>query len=185
MSMQSARTRSRAVGGLLASALVLAVSLASAQESSLDAARAATKATPASLDASLALGRALRRAGRASEALAELRRGATLLPARAGDGAVRVQWEISRTYVDQRDFGQAMVACRLVGAQTGGAAAGHACAAEAHLLWRRASEALVETAQALANGNKSYEAKVAEARSFALQGKDADAERAFRESIAW
>ena len=185
MSMQSARTWSLATAGLLATALMLGAPVSSAQESSLDASRAAAKAAPASLDASLALGRALRRAGRGSEALAELRRGATLFPARAGDGAVRVQWEISRAYVDQRDFGQAMVACRIVGAQTGGAAAGHACAAEAHLLWRRASEALLETAPALAAGNKSYEAKVAEARALALQGKDADAEHGFREAISW
>lgn len=179
MSLQTART------SLLAVALALGVTSAFAQESALDGARARTKAEPASLDASLALGRSLRLAGRTTEAIAELRRGAALLPGRAGDGAIKVQWEIARAYIGQRDFGQAMVACRVAGAQTGGAAAGHACAAEAHILWRRGSEALTETAQALAGGNKLYDAKVSEGRAHALQLEAPAAEKSFREAIAW
>lgn len=183
MSLQNARK----LGIVTSLAFALVASSAGAQESALDGARSAVKSQPASLDASIALGRALRRAGRYAEALTELRRGASLLPGRAGDGAVRVQWEIARTYVGQRDFGQAMVACKVAGAQTGGAAAaaGHACAAEAHLLWRRATEALVEVQAALSGGTKSYEAKVAEAQAYLLQLKEADAEKALREAIGW
>ena len=78
-----------------------------------------------------------------------------------------------------------MVACKVIGALPAGALLGHACAAEAHLLWRRASEALGETAQALANGNKSYEAKVAEGLAHELEVNDAEAESSFRQAIQW
>ena len=57
--------------------------------------------------------------------------------------------------------------------------------AEDHLLWRRASEALVEAALALASGTQSYEAKVAEGLALELQVKDAEAEASLREAIAW
>ncbi len=182
MSLQNAR----ALVGALGLGAVLALSpVAAAQESALDGARGQAKAQPTSFDASLALGRALRRSGHWAEAVTELRRAASMLAGRAGDGAIKVQWELARAYIGQRDFGQAMVACRVAGAQTGGATAGHACSAEAHLLWRRATEALGETSAALAGGTKSYEAKVAEARAYLLQLKESDAEKSLREAIAW
>jgi tetratricopeptide (TPR) repeat protein len=184
MSLQSAR--SSVVRRLAACALAVGLGVASgspafAQESAL----AQAKAQPTSFDASFALGRALRRAGRGPEAVIELRRAASMLPGRSGDGAIKVQWELARTFIAQRDFGQAMIACRVAGAQTGGATAGHACTAEAHLLWRRATEALNETSAALAGGTKSYEAKVAEARAYLLQLKEPEAEKALREAITW
>ena len=171
---------------LAAAALTLLVAQsAGAQESALDAARAAVRASPGDWHASLALGRALRRAGRYADSLAELRRGAASMAGRQPEAAIQLHWEEARTFIGQRDFSQAMVSCRVVGAQTGGAAAGHACAAEAHLLWRRATEALTETQQALAGGNKQYDAKVSQGRAFALQLKDADAEAAFREAMTY
>jgi tetratricopeptide (TPR) repeat protein len=164
-------------------AALLVASTASAQESAIDAAKTAAASNASDPNAALAYGRALRRAGRYDEALRELRRGVAV--ARAADVLAQLHWEIARVSIDRRDFSQAMVACRVVGAQTGAAAKGHACAAEAHLLWRRGSEALTETAAALAGASKLYEAKVAEARALALQLKDAESEAAFKEAIAW
>ena len=169
----------RAVACLVGLAVGLAPASATAQESALDAARAATHAAPNDPSASVAFGRALRRAGRYSESLAELRRGAATLAGRQADSAIKLHWELARTLIAQRDYSSAMVACRVVGAQTGGAAAGHVCAAEASLLWRRASDALVEVQQA----GRSYEGKIALGRALALQLKDADAEAAFRDAM--
>ncbi len=133
----------------------------------------------------LALGRALRRAGHTDDALTELRRGASLASGHEASVAIKLHYEIARSLLDKRDFGQAIVTCKVVGAQTGGAAAGHACTAEAHLLWKRGSEALSETALALAGGNHSVEAKIAEGRAEALNLDDTKAEASFREAIAW
>ncbi len=153
--------------------------LAFAQESALDAARAAVHANANDPNASLAYGRALRRAGRYAEAAAELRRGAATIAGHQPDAAIKLHWELARTFIGQRDFSQAMVACRVAAAQTGGAQAGHACAAEAHLLWRRATDAITELAQA----GRTYDSKVSEGRALALQLKDAEAEAAFRDAM--
>ncbi len=150
-----------------------------AQESALDSARAAVRANANDPNASVALGRALRRAGRYADAATELRRGAGTVAGHQPDSAIKIHWELARTFIAQRDFSQAMVACRVVGAQTGGAAAGHACAAEAHLLWRRATDAVTELAQA----GRTYDSKVSEGRALALQLKDSEAEAAFRDAM--
>lgn len=155
-----------------------------AQESSLDVRRAAVKASPNDPAASLALGRALRRAGHDTEALGELRRGATLWNGRAGEAAVSLHYELARAHIARRDFAQAMVQCKVAGGIAGGSSAGHACAAEAHLLWKRASEAHVETAAALASNPRNYEAMVAEARALELELKEAPAEALLREAAA-
>jgi protein O-GlcNAc transferase len=180
--MQLARKRvlARAV---VAAILGLSVS-AGAQESSLGALRTGAKSAPNDPNASLSLGRALRRAGHDADAIQELRRGASLGSGRSGDVAVALHYELARAHIARRDFVQAMVQCRVAGALAGGASAGHACAAEAHLLWRRASEAHVETAAALASNPKSYEAKIAEARALELELKEAPAEAHLREAIA-
>src|SRR5262245_33316438 len=125
--------------------------VARGQESQIEGLRAAAKAQPTDAPASLALGRALRRAGHTQEALAELRRGVNL----ARSGQLDLHWEIARTLEMRGDFGQTMIQCKVLGALPADpshgrtsqdiAAAGHACAAEAHLLWKRASEALLET----------------------------------------
>src|SRR5262245_4492577 len=142
------------VGGLLLVTALLP-GVARGQESQIEGLRAAVKTQPTDAQASLALGRALRRAGRVQEALAELRRGVNL----ARSGQLDLHWEIARTLEMRGDFGQTMIQCKVIGALPPDpgrgksaadiAAAGHACAAEAHLLWKRASEALTETAQAL------------------------------------
>jgi tetratricopeptide (TPR) repeat protein len=163
--------------------ILLLASTAAAQETSIDAAKSAAASSAGDAQASLAYGRALRRAGKYDAAIAELRRGVSV--ARAADALATLHWEIARVFIDKRDFPQSMVACKVVGAQTGQAARGHACTAEAHLLWRRGSEALTETAAALSGGNKLYEAKVAEARAHGIALKDADAETAFKEAISW
>ena len=155
---------------------------ARAQESLLDGFKTQAKAQPNDPAAALALGRAYRRAGRTQKALGELRRGVNLARGSALDV---LHWEIARTHIAQSEFGLAMVQCRVVGALPGGTAAGHACAAEAHLLWKRASEALVETGLALANGSKSYEAKVAEGTARELEVKLKEAETSYREAIAY
>jgi tetratricopeptide (TPR) repeat protein len=165
--------------GSVTLALALVCAPALAQESALDGARASVRTNPNDVNASLTLGRALRRAGKYAEAATELRRGASTFAGHQPDGAIKLHWELARTFIAQRDFSQAVVECRVVGAQTGGAAAGHACAAEAHLLWRRATDAFTEIQQA----GRTYDSKVAEGRALALQLKDTEAEAAFKDAM--
>jgi tetratricopeptide (TPR) repeat protein len=153
-----------------------------AQESKLDSLRAAARATPSDAQAGLAFGRALRRAGHYADATTELRR--TLAFAR-GPLAVETHYEVARVSLDQRDHGKAMAECRSMASLPGGASASHACAADTHLLWRRASEALLETEQALANGTQSYEGKLAEGLAYELELKEDAAEQSLRTAIGW
>jgi len=131
--------------------------------------------------AALRYGVALRRAGHDADAATELRRGASLPTGGQGDTGVSLRYELARTAIARRDFWGAMSACRSISL----ASASHACVAEDHLLWGRASEALLETAQALAGGTRSYEGKVAEGLAHELEVKDREAEASFREAIAW
>ena len=154
------------------------------------ATRAAAGKSPAIPEARLALARALRRAGEGTEALAELRRGLALGP--KGDLQAALLWEAARAHVDLREFGPAMASCRDLGKVAGGAsrrAAGHVCAAEAHLLWRRASEALTELDKAekdlpAARPEVSYAAKMVLGRARELEAKDAEAEGAYASAVA-
>jgi tetratricopeptide (TPR) repeat protein len=171
-------------------ALVLSTALvgraALAQESQLDGRKAASRAAPLDPRAALQYGIALRRAGHLDAAGQELRRGLGLPGGGGGEMEILLHFELARTAIDRHDFWGAMSACRSMSTPPATPPlASHACMAEDHLLWRRASEALVETAAALANGNPSYEAKVAEALAFELQVKDAEAEASLREAIAW
>ena len=196
MTFRSVARRMASALGVALTIVVSAPQLANAQESGIAEAQAAVKAKPADVDASLAYGRALRRAGRETEALAELRRGAMLTAGRA-DAATMVPWEIARTYIAKRDFEPALATCKgmarppvVIGADF----ASHVCAAEAHLLWRRGTEAsaeLAELAKALAAPNAKpasidvrYFAQVANGRALELASKDADAESAYRDAIA-
>jgi tetratricopeptide (TPR) repeat protein len=187
-------------GVSLASVLAIAFvgQLSAAQESQLDARKAASRGAPLDPAAALQYGVALRRAGHVAEAARELRRGSALSSAGRGPTGIMLRYELARTAIDQHDFYGALSICRSLGPppvsapQTGTPpvsplqeAASHACVAEAHLLWRRASEALVETGLALAHGSQSYEAKVAEGLAYELEVKDADAEASWREAIAW
>ena len=159
-----------------------------AQESQLDALRTSAKSAPTDAAAALALGRALHRAGHEQDAIHELRRGAMLPGGRVGDTALRLHWEIARSHMALRDFGAAMVSCGALGALPGVAAGRQqslACTAEARLVWQLSSEALADAAQALAGGNKLYDAKVTEGRAHDLALDDAKAEAALREAIAW
>jgi tetratricopeptide (TPR) repeat protein len=139
--------------------------------------------------AALALGRALRRAGRFGEALGELRRGAAIAASRPNGLAplhlVQIDWEVARVHMDRHDFFQARTACGVLGALRGAAAEGHACTADAHLVWQRATEALAETAAALTADPQCYEAKVAEGRAEDLALDATKSEAAFRTAIAW
>ncbi|MEO6421067.1 MAG: tetratricopeptide repeat protein [Polyangiaceae bacterium] len=170
---------------LLAAASLGLAKPAYAQESAVESLKASAKATPLDARAALALGTGLLRAGHPLEAGQELRRGANLEAGRSGDVAVDLHYALARVAIAQRDFGQAMVQCRVVGSITGGAPLGHACAAEAHLLWKRASEALTESALAVAGGKKIGAAKLAEGHARELELKEPQAEAAFREAIAW
>lgn len=158
---------------------------AHAQESAVESLKTSAKGSPLDARAALALGKALLRAGHPLEAGQELRRGANLETGRSGDVAVDLHYELARVAIAQRDFGQAMVQCRVVGSITGGAPMGHACAAEAHLLYRRASEALTEVGLAVAGGKKIVAAKIAEGHARELELKEPEAEAAFREAVAW
>jgi cellulose synthase operon protein C len=163
--------------------VVCTTSLATAQESAVEGARARAKAAPRSVDAALDHGRALRRAGREGDAIAELRRA---LP-HAGKRASAIEWEIARAHVGRRDFSQAMSVCRAMGKRADAAPASRVCAAEAHLLWRRATEANAELAE-LAKlkdvpADVQYAAHVAEGRARELEVKEREAEAAYRAAI--
>ncbi|HEY4016586.1 MAG TPA: tetratricopeptide repeat protein [Polyangiaceae bacterium] len=162
--------------------------VASAQESTVDALRATARTNANDPQAALAFGRALRRAGRPGEAIAELRRGVGLAGARA-DTLAALGWEIARVQGDRHDFFQMLAACRAIGGRAEKvapdlAAQRHACAADAHLVRERGTEALSETAQALALDPQSYEAKVAEGRAEDLELDVGKSEAAFRAAIA-
>lgn len=160
--------------------------LANAQESSLTDAKEKTKQSPTSADASIAYGRALRRAGRQNDALNELRRGQIFA---TGDAAITVEWEIARTHIAKRDFYSAMSACSAIKKLklSKGDASFHACAGEAHLLWKRGTEALAEVAEVAkikdASADVVFYTKLVEGRCRELDSKDAEAETAYREAI--
>jgi tetratricopeptide (TPR) repeat protein len=153
-----------------------------AQESQVPALQATGKSSPTDPSAALALGRALGRTGHPVQALAELRRGIGVSAAHP-DVLVQLHWEVARTQIDRRDFAQAMTACTVLGKLPGAVAEGHACAAEAHLVWQRSTEALNETALALAKDPKCYEAKLAEGRAYEFAVDPAKAEASFRAAI--
>lgn len=154
-----------------------------AQESAVAGLQSAAHAAPGDPAAALALGRALRRAGRATPALSELRRGIALSGAHP-DLLAALHWEVARTLSDRRDFAATMTECKVLGTLPGQAAAGHACAADAHLIWQRSTEALGEVALALAKDPHSYEAKLAEGRAYDLALDAAKSEAAFRAALA-
>lgn len=163
---------------------------ASAQESAVAAARDAAKAAPASPEASLAYGQALVRAGREADAIVELRRGMGVSAGKPGMPA-RLGWELARAHIAKREFEAAMATCRGI-AKTGATAqaaqaTSRVCAAEAHLLWRRGTEAMTELAELAklkgAPAEVEYFAKIAEGRAQELASKDAEAESAYREAI--
>jgi tetratricopeptide (TPR) repeat protein len=156
---------------------------ACAQESAVPSAQAATKAAPTDPSAALALGKAYRRAGRLTPALGELRRGIAVSGGRL-DVLAALHWEVARTLVDRRDWVATMTECKVLGSLPGQSAAGHACAAEAHLIWQRSTEALAEVGLALAADPRSYEAKLAEGRAYDFAIDEAKSEAAFRGAIA-
>jgi tetratricopeptide (TPR) repeat protein len=172
------------VGGCVLGGIVCTTGGASAQESALSEAKDRIRQAPTSPEASLAYGRALRRSGREAEALTELRRGQ---PFAKGDTAITVEWEIARTHIAKRDFGAAMGSCKALTKLPNGKAASHACAAEAHLLWRRGTEALGALAELAkipnVNAEVQFHAKLAEGRSRELDAKEADADASYREAI--
>ena len=193
--MKVTHVGSRVWSRLATSALLAAVSAggivcsispaAFAQESFLGTAREATQKAPASADAALAYGKALRRAGRENEALTELRRGQMYAKER---NAIEIDWEIARTLIAKRDFQSTMNACGAIRKLPNGLAASHACAAEGHLLWRRGTEALAETAEVRKLPSVStdvlYAIDLAEGRSHELASRDAEAEASYRAAIA-
>ena len=184
------RVKTTALALVLGVAFSMTAAPATAQESGVDAARDKAKAAPMSVEASLAYGQALRRAGREAEALTELRRGYGLSGGR-GELGGRIQWELARTYIARREFEPAMATCRSMSKSPAAEAASHVCAAEAHLLWRRGSEAESEIAEiakvkapaAPPSGDVQYFAKVALGRAKELSSNDAEAEAAYREAI--
>ena len=130
----------------------------------------------------VAKGVSLRRAGKDTEALTELRRAKA---GANGAAATKIDWEIARTHIAKRDFASAMATCR--GMAKEAPAASRACAAEAHLLWRRGTEALNELAELAklkdAPADARYFGKVAEGRAQELASKEGDAEAAYKKAI--
>lgn len=182
--MKVSRIWATALVGVCVVGGIVSTTEASAQESGLAVVKERARKEPTSADASLAYGRALRRAGREGEALTELRRGQIFAK---GEAAITAGWEIARTHIAKRDFSAAMASCRSVAKLPNGKAASHVCTAEAHLLWRRGTEALSELAELAkapgASGEVLFHAKLAEGRSRELDSKDSDAEACYREAI--
>jgi tetratricopeptide (TPR) repeat protein len=158
-------------------ASALAPSSVSAQEAFLPALRAATKAAPTDPAAAFALGRALRRAGHFVEASRELLRGSQLGSALKGGLNLRLGYEAALATLDRHDVPGALKVCDALGKRS---AIGDACRAEAYLSQNRASEALPLAKAAVAAEPDLYEARVVGGRSFALQGKVAEAEVTLR-----
>jgi tetratricopeptide (TPR) repeat protein len=137
-------------------------------------------------DLAIGYGRALRRAGHDNEAMTELRRAQAIA---TGTSAVDAGWEVARTYIAKRDFFGAMNACGQVKKlrERGAVAASHVCAAEAHLLWRRGTEALSELAEVDkitdAPAEVRYFSKLAEGRSRELDSKEDLAEARYKDAI--
>ena len=156
---------------------------AMAQESGLDGLRAAAKNSPADPSAALSLGTALRRAGLLTPALAELRRGVAVSGGRV-DVVSKLHWEVARALIDRRDFAPAMTECKVLGTLPGQAAEGHACAAEAHLLWQRSTEALAEVALALAKDPRNVDAKLAEAKAYDFAIDAGKSEASYRAALS-
>lgn len=191
----------RRVGGAVLHQVLLGLSLTmgglgisspcAAQESAIAEAKARAKAAPFDTDASLAYGRALLRAGRENDALTELRRGVAVA-GKKSDAVAHLQWEIARAHIGRRDFRAAIGACRTIATMPSEIPESRACTAEAHLLWRRGSEALIETDALAADAaagksiprDVQYAAKVAEARARELASDDRAAEAAYREALA-
>jgi tetratricopeptide (TPR) repeat protein len=155
-----------------------------AQESQLDSLRIVARSAPTDPDAALEFGRALRRAGHFGEAMTELRRGVAVASSKPA-ALTQLHWEVARVYMDRHDFRAALGACGVLGAVKGAGAEGHACAANAHLVWQRATEALSETATALGQDPHCYEAKLAEGRAQEFALDLAKSEAAFRTAISW
>jgi tetratricopeptide (TPR) repeat protein len=183
--MQSTASKT-ALALVLGVVFSMAAAPASAQESGVDAARDAARATPMSVEASLAYGRALRRAGRETEALTELRRGFGVSGGKT-EVAGRVQWEIARAHIGRREFEAATATCRSMAKSPLAAAASRVCAAEAHLLWRRGTQAEAEVAALEkvkgVSAEVQYFAKVAYGRAQELASRDAAAETSYRDAI--
>lgn len=184
MKSKSFRT---ALGLAVGVAFSMIAGVAGAQESRVDAARDRTRSSPMSVDASLAFGQVLRRAGREVEALSELRR-ALAVSGGTSQFAARAHWELARTHLALRGFDGAMASCRAMSQLPPAEAASHVCAAEAHLLWSRGSEAEAEIAALATSKGAStevrYFARLAKGRAHELASKDAEAEAAYREAIA-
>jgi tetratricopeptide (TPR) repeat protein len=169
---------------VLAGSMALAAT-AFADGDTANVARLRTAASNAPHDASaqIALGRALRVAGETNEALVQLQRASAMGSAETRLLAHR---EIARTLIARREFERAMSECKAIAYLPASTArdASHVCVAEAHLLWRRASEALVETNAVLAHDSRNYDAKVAEGLAYALELQTDRAESSLRDAIA-
>ena len=186
--MQSAAIKT-ALALVMGVAFTMAATPAGAQESGVDAARDKAKAAPMSVEASLAYGQTLRRAGREADAMTELRRGFGVSGGKT-EIAGRIQWEIARAHISKREFELAIGTCRSMSKSPPAEAASHVCAAEAHLLWRRGTEAETEIAlltkgpsAKTASPEVQYFAKVATGRALELASKDTEAEAAYRDAI--
>jgi tetratricopeptide (TPR) repeat protein len=158
---------------------------ADAQESGVDAACDKARSAAMNVEASLAYGQALRHAGREAEALSELRHGLAVSGGMT-EVAGRVHWEIARTHLARRERELAMASCRAMAKLPSAEAASHVCAAEAHLLWRRGTEAEAEIGALAPSGASPevhYFAKVAAGRAQELASKDVEAEASFRDAI--
>jgi tetratricopeptide (TPR) repeat protein len=152
------------------------------QETQVEGLRAAAHSHPGDLDAALSLARALRRAGRSNEAENELHRAAGFAGS-SPKALAAIDVDLALVYIDRGDFARAFATCGKVVTLTGAAAQGHVCVASAHLLQQRASEALVETSQALAKDPACYEAYVAEGRAYDLELDSSRAEASLREAL--
>jgi tetratricopeptide (TPR) repeat protein len=168
---------------LILSAALPVASVAGAQESLIESLRVGARSHAGDWQAALSLGHALRRAGHSSEAEGELRRGIVL----AGTNPAAVEAldaELARVYMDAGNVPRAIATCTHLMGLAGAEPRGHACVAEADLVWQRATQAELEAEGALARDPQCYEARVAEGRAFEFELDATRAAAALRGAIA-
>jgi len=161
-------------------ALISPAGTASAQEDALPGLRSAAKSAPQNPAAAFALGRALRRAGHFDEARTALGRGILTHEARKTGLIKPMLYELALVHIERRNLLAAFDACKKLTELPDARALGSACAAEAHLMRNRATQALPEVDRALSKDAGLYEGKVVKGRILAFQQKLAEAEKLLR-----
>ncbi len=166
----------------LSSLALIVASLASAAPAGADAISELEKRarkTPKESGAALELGEELRRAGLQKQAAAMLHR--AILRAKGGDVAT-LRYARARALIEGGEQKGAQRECQELTKIA--YVKGHACQAEALLLWRRASVAVPAAKLAVDRDPNDYDAAVAHGRALRQNGSPEEAERELRRAAS-